>query len=74
MAAALLLKDEGANVTVLDSAEENKLLKSTVDNLRLLCWAHNQHVAERAFGAAFMKGKRDEAQRKRGGRARVLTH
>ena len=34
MAAALLLKDEGANVTVLDSAEENKLLKSTVDTLR----------------------------------------
>ena len=34
MAAALLLKSEGANVTVLDSAEENKLLKSTIDNLR----------------------------------------
>ena len=34
MAAALLLRDEGANVTVLDSADENKLLKSTIDNLR----------------------------------------
>src|SRR5207302_8226860 len=34
MAAALLLKDEGANVAVLDSAEENKLLKSTIDTLR----------------------------------------
>ncbi len=33
-AAALLLKAEGANVTVLDSAYENKLLKSTIDNLR----------------------------------------
>ena len=33
-AAALLLKAEGANVTVLDSADENKLLKSTIDNLR----------------------------------------
>lgn len=33
-AAALLLKDEGASVTVLDSAEEGKLLKSTLDNLR----------------------------------------
>jgi len=33
-AAALLLKSEGAQVTVLDSAEENKLLKSTIDNLR----------------------------------------
>ncbi len=33
-AAAFLLKDEGANVTVLDSAEEKQLLKSTIDNLR----------------------------------------
>ncbi|HEV2966402.1 MAG TPA: UDP-N-acetylmuramoyl-L-alanine--D-glutamate ligase [Chthoniobacterales bacterium] len=32
-AAALLLKSEGANVTVLDSAEEKKLLRSTIDNL-----------------------------------------
>jgi UDP-N-acetylmuramoylalanine--D-glutamate ligase len=33
-AAALLLKSEGAIVTVLDSAEEKRLLKSTIDNLR----------------------------------------
>ena len=33
-AAALLLRSEGAQVTVLDSAEEKKLLKSTIDNLR----------------------------------------
>jgi UDP-N-acetylmuramoylalanine--D-glutamate ligase len=33
-AAALLLKSEGAHVTVLDSAEETNLLKSTIDNLR----------------------------------------
>ena len=33
-AAAHLLKAEGANVTVLDSAEEKNLLKSTIDNLR----------------------------------------
>ncbi|MEP6603531.1 MAG: UDP-N-acetylmuramoyl-L-alanine--D-glutamate ligase [Spartobacteria bacterium] len=33
-AAALLLKSEGAEVSVLDSAEEAKLLKSTLDNLR----------------------------------------
>jgi len=33
-AAAILLKTEGADVTVLDSADENKLLKSTIDNLR----------------------------------------
>ncbi|HEY3661254.1 MAG TPA: Mur ligase family protein, partial [Candidatus Udaeobacter sp.] len=32
--AALLLASEGAQVTVLDSAAENNLLKSTVDNLR----------------------------------------
>jgi UDP-N-acetylmuramoylalanine--D-glutamate ligase len=33
-AAALLLKDEGADVTVLDSAQEKELLKSTVENLK----------------------------------------
>ena len=33
-AAAFLLKSESANVTVLDSAEEKNLLKSTIDNLR----------------------------------------
>ena len=33
-AAALLLRSEGAHVTVLDSAEEKNLLKSTLDNLR----------------------------------------
>ena len=33
-AAAMLLRKEGAAVTVLDSAEENKLLKSTLDDLR----------------------------------------
>jgi UDP-N-acetylmuramoylalanine--D-glutamate ligase len=33
-AAALLLQSEGADVTVLDNAEETKLLKSTLDNLR----------------------------------------
>jgi UDP-N-acetylmuramoylalanine--D-glutamate ligase len=33
-AAALLLRSEGAQVTVLDSAGEKNLLKSTIDNLR----------------------------------------
>ena len=33
-AAALLLRSEGAEVTVLDNADENRLLKSTLDNLR----------------------------------------
>ena len=35
-AAARLLHAEGAQVTVLDSAEENTLLRSTIDNLRAL--------------------------------------
>jgi 5-methylcytosine-specific restriction endonuclease McrA len=34
--------------------------KSTVDNVRLLCRAHNQHEAERAFGGEFMDHKRHE--------------
>lgn len=46
MAAALLLKDEGAQVTALDSAEENKLLKSTIDTLRA------QNIRVVAGGAA----------------------
>ena len=33
-AAALLLRSEGAQVTVLDTADEKDLLKSTIDNLR----------------------------------------
>ena len=39
-AAALLVKSEGAQVTVLDSADEKNLLKSTIDNLR----THDVHV------------------------------
>jgi len=39
-AAALLLRLAGAQVTVLDSAEEKNLLKSTIDNLR----AHDVRV------------------------------
>jgi 5-methylcytosine-specific restriction endonuclease McrA len=35
--------------------------KSTVDNLRLRCFAHNQLEAERAFGTAFMHAKRNAA-------------
>jgi 5-methylcytosine-specific restriction endonuclease McrA len=36
--------------------------ESTKANLRLLCRAHNQHAAERAFGAEFMERKRSDAQ------------
>ena len=39
-AAALLLRSEGAEVTVLDSAKETNLLKSTIDNLQ----AHGMRV------------------------------
>ena len=47
-AAALLLKAEGANVTVLDSAQEANLLKSTIDNLRsqgirVICGSEADH-------------------------------
>jgi UDP-N-acetylmuramoylalanine--D-glutamate ligase len=45
-AAALLLRSEGAEVTVLDSAEESKLLKSTIENLR------NRGVTVRTGSAA----------------------
>ena len=52
MAAALLLKDEGAKVTVLDSADEKKLLKSTIDKLRgrdirVICGQEADHNADR---------------------------
>jgi 5-methylcytosine-specific restriction endonuclease McrA len=36
--------------------------QSTVENVRLLCRAHNQHEAERWFGAEFMERKRSEAR------------
>jgi hypothetical protein len=32
--------------------------EATVENVRLLCRAHNQHAAERTFGAEFMRRKR----------------
>jgi 5-methylcytosine-specific restriction endonuclease McrA len=32
--------------------------KSTVENVRLLCHAHNQYEAERVLGEKFMRGKR----------------
>ena len=34
--------------------------KSTVPNLRLRCFAHNQLEAERVFGAGFIQAKRDQ--------------
>jgi 5-methylcytosine-specific restriction endonuclease McrA len=37
--------------------------QASVEGLRLLCLAHNQHAAERAFGKGFMDEKRQEARR-----------
>lgn len=39
--------------------------ESTVENLRLLCRAHNQHVAERELGANYMHGRREQAREQR---------
>ncbi|MFI5372198.1 MAG: hypothetical protein ACHQ52_11635, partial [Candidatus Eisenbacteria bacterium] len=36
--------------------------RATVDGMRLRCRAHNQYEAERVFGEAFMRGKRENAR------------
>jgi hypothetical protein len=36
--------------------------RATVERMRLRCRAHNQYAAERAFGVAFMRRQRQEAQ------------
>jgi hypothetical protein len=38
---------------------------ATVDNLRLRCRAHNQYAAERAYGAEFMRQRRETARAER---------
>jgi 5-methylcytosine-specific restriction endonuclease McrA len=38
--------------------------RTCAENLRLRCRAHNQYEAERAFGAGFMKAKREAAKQK----------
>jgi hypothetical protein len=45
--------------------------QATAENLRLLCRAHNQHAAERTFGAEFMSDKRAEARLRAAGRKRT---
>jgi hypothetical protein len=37
--------------------------KTTIDNVRLLCRAHNQHAADQAYGQAFMDRKRASRRR-----------
>jgi hypothetical protein len=44
---------------------------ATIDNIRLRCRAHNQHTAERMFGAEFMARKRREGVARRIARRRV---
>ena len=33
-----------------------------MENIRLLCWAHNRHAAEQTFGPGFMKEKRESGK------------
>ena len=47
--------------------------QTTLDNLRLLCRAHNQHEAERVLGEGFMRGKRAWAAMRKRGRGRGAT-
>lgn len=39
--------------------------QASVENLRLLCRAHNQHAAEREFGRQRIEGLREASQRRR---------
>ena len=49
--------------------------RSTTDNLRLRCRAHNQYEAERVYGAAFMEGKRMQVEaRAAGERIEEVAH
>ena len=62
-AAALLLASEGARVTVLDSAEDKNLLKSTLDNLRthdvrVICGSAAEHDSSEYQWAGIESGHR----------------
>ena len=48
--------------------------EATVAGIRLRCRGHNQYQAERTFGAEFMRGKRQAAQRARAAAARACEH
>ncbi len=45
--------------------------ESSVANLRLRCRAHNQFMAERTYGAEFMRQKREKARERAAERSRV---
>jgi hypothetical protein len=48
--------------------------QATVEGMRLRCRTHNQHEAEREFGADFMRRKRAAAKLRRGRPARGAAH
>jgi hypothetical protein len=48
--------------------------QATVEGMRLRCRTHNQHEAEREFGADFMRRKRAAAKHGRGRPARGAAH
>jgi hypothetical protein len=48
--------------------------QATVEGMRLRCRTHNQHEAEREFGADFMRRKRAAAKHRRGRPARGAAH
>ena len=64
------VSDTGQRCTARGRLEFDHILEvarggtSTVDNVRLLCRAHNQYLAERTYGAGFMDRKREESRRK----------
>jgi hypothetical protein len=45
----------------------------TAADVRLLCRAHNQLMAERAYGAEFMQHKREQARASTATRAAPVT-
>jgi hypothetical protein len=48
--------------------------KPSVEGIRLRCRTHNQYEAERVFGVAFMRRRRQEARRTAPGQADVPKH
>jgi hypothetical protein len=58
------VSDDGRRCPATGSLEFDHIVEfarggeATVEGIRLLCRAHNQHQAERTFGAEFMRHKR----------------
>ena len=66
------VSDSGHRCESRSDLEYNHVLEyarggeATVSNIRLRCRAHNQHAAERAYGAEFMRAKRERSADSRG--------